>query len=126
MPRKKPSTKTDAKKPAPALAAKAPHGSKSAYVRGLPREVSAKEVVEKAKAAGIQLSVAQVYNIRSTSKGTKKMKRAAVAASTEPQRIRRSVDIHADPESRLRRLVAEVGLVRSREILAEVGAAFAG
>jgi hypothetical protein len=36
---------------------------------GLPRDMSAREVVAKGKAQGIKLSEAHVYKIRSTSKG---------------------------------------------------------
>ena len=42
--------------------------SKAAFVRALPSTLSAAEVVEKAKAAGISLEVGYVYNIRSTAK----------------------------------------------------------
>ena len=42
--------------------------SKAAVVRALPSTLSAAEVVEKAKAAGLSLEVGYVYNIRSTAK----------------------------------------------------------
>jgi hypothetical protein len=45
--------------------------NKSEYVRGLPVTLSAKEVVAKGKAAGISLTVAHVYAIRSKSKTSK-------------------------------------------------------
>jgi hypothetical protein len=71
--------------------------NKSEYVRGLPATLSAKEVVAKGKAAGISLTVAHVYAIRSKSKtskggarGARKSAgvapRAASAAST-PERV---------------------------------------
>lgn len=126
MPKKKQSVQTDNKKPTIANSGKAPHGSKSAFVRGLPRDLSAKEVVEKAAAAGMTLSIAQVYNIRSTSKpkGGKRGRRAQAAparAAAAP-----SPAANANSEAQLRRLIAEVGLARARHVLAEVGAAFAG
>ncbi len=49
--------------------AKSPYGTKTAFVMGLPRDMSAREVVAKGKAQGIKLSEAHVYKIRSTSKG---------------------------------------------------------
>ena len=42
--------------------------SKTQFVKNLPSTMPAKEVVEKAKAAGVKLSVAYVYSIRSHSK----------------------------------------------------------
>jgi hypothetical protein len=42
--------------------------NKSAFVRGLPGELSAKEVVAKAKEQGLTLTEAYVYTIRSASK----------------------------------------------------------
>src|SRR5438045_642656 len=45
-----------------------PKINKSAWIREQPASMPAKEVVAKAKAAGITLSVAQVYVARSTAK----------------------------------------------------------
>jgi hypothetical protein len=42
--------------------------NKSAFVRGLPPNMPAKEVVEKAKAEGMKISVAYVYSIRTAAK----------------------------------------------------------
>jgi hypothetical protein len=42
--------------------------NKSAFVRGLPGDMSAKDVVAKAKAAGITLTENYVYTIRSAAK----------------------------------------------------------
>jgi hypothetical protein len=50
---------------------KSPYGTKTAFVMGLPREMSARDVVSKGKAQGIKLSEAHVYKIRSTSKAPK-------------------------------------------------------
>lgn len=96
---------------------KKPFGSKSGFVRGLPKDMPAKEVVSKAKAEGMTLSVAQVYNIRSTAKLKKRAgvtKRAPVAAPRAA----------GGAEAQLRKLIAEVGLSRAREVMAEVSAAF--
>ena len=61
--------------------AKSPYGTKTAFVMGLPRDMSAREVVAKGKAQGIKLSEAHVYKIRSTSKGgaTKKAAKGGAA-----------------------------------------------
>lgn len=46
-----------------------PYGNKTKFVMSLPRDLPAKQVVEKAKAQGIIISEAHVYKIRSTNKG---------------------------------------------------------
>ncbi len=46
--------------------------NKSAFVRSLPENLSAKEVVSKAKAAGMVLTENYVYTIRSAAKNKKK------------------------------------------------------
>lgn len=48
--------------------------SKAAFVRSLSKTLTAKEVVAKAKAAGIKLSTAYVYVLRSKSSGPKRGK----------------------------------------------------
>ncbi len=45
-----------------------PYGNKTKFVLGLPRELSAKQVVEEAKKQGIAITEAHVYKIRSTAK----------------------------------------------------------
>lgn len=49
--------------------------TKAAFVRSLPRGMSAKDVIAKGKAAGMSLSAAHVYAIRSGSKKSKASKR---------------------------------------------------
>jgi hypothetical protein len=66
-----------------------PYGNKTKFVLGLPREMSAKQVVEKAKQQGITITEAHVYKIRSTAKnkpGTAKASRGrpAKAAAAQP------------------------------------------
>lgn len=106
-------------------------GSKSAFVRSLPKTVPAKDVVKQAADAGMKLSVAQVYNIRSTAKlkkkaGSKAPAAASSAAASGASRVARAQKSSSGSEAQLRKLVAEVGLVRAREIMAEVSAAFGG
>lgn len=45
-----------------------PYGNKTKFVMSLPREMPAKQVVDKAKQQGIVISEAHVYKIRSTNK----------------------------------------------------------
>jgi hypothetical protein len=45
-----------------------PYGNKTSFVMNLPRDLPAKQVVEQAKKAGLVISEAHVYKIRSTNK----------------------------------------------------------
>jgi hypothetical protein len=58
--------------------------NKSAWVRGLPKSMSADAVVAKGKAAGVTLSTAQVYTIRSNAKHSKKTKTSAQKPTQKP------------------------------------------
>lgn len=98
-------------------------GTKSAFVRSLPRTLTAKEVVEQAKAKGMKLSVAQVYNIRSTASSKPATPRAAVQVTAAAPRSTAVTSV-ADAEARFRRLIIEIGLQRAKAVLAEVQAAF--
>lgn len=111
------------------------HGSKSAFVRSQPLGMSAKDVVAAAKKEHMKLSIAQVYNIRSTTKlkgkpmgGVKaKAVRSAPAASAKSSKSSNGSSAVVDmAEAQLRRLIADVGLARSRQIVSEVSATFAG
>jgi hypothetical protein len=88
--------------------------NKSALVRSLPVEMPAKEVVEKAKAQGVRLSVAYVYSIRNAAKR---------AGSTTAPRVGRPRGAAASraPTSRvedlLRAVAAELGLSRAIALL---------
>lgn len=98
-----------------------PHGqSKAAFVRSLPSTTPAKEVVAKAKTAGIDLDVGYVYNIRSTSKSSAKKKsakaKAAAPHATNGAAIKSTRDLSAT-ESLLRAVGAEIGLGRAIQIL---------
>jgi len=82
--------------------------SKAAFVRSLPRSLSAKEVVAKAKAAGVKLSPAYVYVLRSkagTTKGKGGRKARAAGGNTEEQFVTLALD---------------VGLGRASELLSAV------
>lgn len=97
-------------------------GSKSAFVRRLPSDMPAKEVVAQAASRGMKLSIGQVYNIRSVAK-----KRGDVDGRKRggPGRPKAPVG-PAGAEAQLRKIIAEVGLARAREVMADVEAAFRG
>jgi hypothetical protein len=69
------------KKPSKASAARV--NNKSAWIRGQSQNLSAKDVVSKAKAKGIKLSLAQVYTARSTGKKKAHTPAAAPRAGTD-------------------------------------------
>ena len=79
--------------------------SKAEFVRALPATMPAKQVVDKAKEAGLKLSTAYVYVIRSQARNGDKEK--------EPSPPRAS----KDAESRLIAVASELGLTRSIDIL---------
>ncbi|HEY1960691.1 MAG TPA: hypothetical protein VGH28_34000 [Polyangiaceae bacterium] len=78
--------------------------TKASFVRGLPATMPAKEVVDKAKEAGLKLTAAYVYVIRSQARldGTKR--------EAAPR-------ISKDAEARLVAVASELGLSRSIAIL---------
>jgi hypothetical protein len=81
--------------------------SKAEFVRNLPQGLPAKEVVDKAKEAGLKLTTAYVYVIRSQARtGGKK---SASAAPRAPK----------DAEARLIAAASEIGLTRSIELLTQ-------
>ncbi len=92
--------------------------TKAAFVRSLPAGMPAKEVVKRAKAAGIKLGTSYVYNIRGAAKMAAKKKRSAAkspAVGTVVSTAGWSVAQHA--ETLLRAVAAEIGLGRALELL---------
>ncbi len=88
--------------------------SKAGFVRSLPATTPAKEVVAKAKALGMSLSVNYVYNIRGAAKTGAKNRRAA---AREGASVARPIAGSSAAESLLKALAAEIGLGRAIEIL---------
>ena len=81
-------------------------GTKAAFVRSLPETMPAKEVVDKAKEAGLKLTPAYVYVIRSQARvGTKK------PANGAPPRAAK------DAQARLIAAASELGISRSIDLL---------
>jgi len=83
--------------------------SKAEFVRGLPANLPAKDVVEKAKEAGLKLTTAYVYVIRSQAR-TGGSKKAAGAKGHAPRASKGA-------EAQLLAAASEIGLSRSIAIL---------
>jgi len=114
--------------------------SKSAFVRGLPANMAAGDVVTKAAAVGIKISPKHVYVIRSLEKkrAAKGQGKAVVGKPTQPAkhgrngkdkgavqpaaRAPRAGNGH-DSDRAFRALVLQVGLVRAKQTLAAIEAA---
>lgn len=86
--------------------------SKAAFVRAYPN-LSAKEVVAKAKEHGIKVGEPYVYNVRTydKNKGTRR------AAAHRTPGVARASTVSSSAESLLKAIAAEVGLGRAIEIL---------
>ena len=105
-----------AKKPGPVAArtvAKTGGKSKAAFVRGH-ADLTAKEVVAKAKAEGIKLTEGYVYNVRTYDK---KAGKQGAGARTAAAPVVRSIASGSSTESLLRAVAAEIGLGRAIEML---------
>jgi hypothetical protein len=92
--------------------------TKAAFVRSLPRNTPAKDVVSKAKAAGLKLNVDYVYKVRSGPGGkASPAKRGPGRPPSAPAATR----VHADGvEQQLARLLVEHGLDRVQRLVSEI------
>jgi len=100
-------------------------GQKSEFVRSLPANTPAAEVVAAAKKRGISITPSLVYNIRSTSKQPSGTPARNGKPGPKPGRKGRAAGA-ASAEIQLRNAIAALGITKTREILAAVEAAFAG
>jgi len=103
--------------------------SKSELIRKLPPDLSAREVVAKAAAQGIEMTDKYVYVIRSAAKARKSKAAKSTPKSKASVATRKAIVSQPGDDklqALLRQAIADCGLVRSREILAEVESAFAG
>jgi hypothetical protein len=105
-----------------AASAKLPK-SKADFVRAYPN-LSPKEIVQKAKAAGVKFDARYVYRVRAMDKTARKAKRAAVKTTTSTpahaNEVRLSAALSAASSSNedlLRAVAAELGLGRAVEVL---------
>jgi hypothetical protein len=83
--------------------------NKSAWIRGQSSKLSAQDVVTKAKAKGIKLSLAQVYTARST--GKKK------AASVPPKAAGADMEIGQDLRHQFIVIAARLGTDEAQRLL---------
>jgi hypothetical protein len=95
----------------------APRVNKSEWIRGQPLGMAAKDVVIKAKSAGIGLSLAQVYTARSTAK---KKPIARGKPTGKHASAGRPGSDKSTNEVSFRRFVLTLGLDRVETMLAEL------
>ena len=88
--------------------------TKTAFVLGLPADVSAKEVVAKAKEAGVKLREWYVYAVRRKANMTRRRRRGRPAASAKIV-----IGRATGTEREFRRLALELGLGKAKELLRE-------
>jgi hypothetical protein len=100
--------------------------SAASFVRGLPASTPAKQVVSLAKAAGIQLGISYVYNIRGAAKLAAKKKRAAAKNTAVTVASGGGAKVPVSAEDLLKALGAELGLGKAIEILSGERARFRG
>lgn len=99
------------------------HKNASEFIRSMPADMKAAEVVEKAKAANWDIGQGLVYQVRAVQRRgvAKKVRGTRVArASKKGARARRAVATVAGNEPAFRKLAFELGINRSREVLNEL------
>jgi hypothetical protein len=98
--------------------------SKSDFVRSMPGSTPAKEVVDAAAKQGMKLDEKYVYNIRSADR----QRGRAPGAPGRPARRGPAPRVGraggGGLEEQLRKIVAELGLARARDVFSQVEAAF--
>jgi hypothetical protein len=113
-------------------------GSKADFVREQPSDLSAKEVVAKAKEAGLTLTENHVYAVRAGARKKAKDRSKATpkkpAMATRPKAATPKKGPAPAPriasgttlKGQLRQILKEMGMAEARKVIAEVEAAFAG
>ncbi len=91
--------------------------SKAEFVRGLPENMPAKHVVEKAKEAGLELTTAYIYVIRSQARTGGKKSSPSVVAQRGAPRVAKDAPHSAPMEAKLIAAASEIGLTRSIDLL---------
>lgn len=103
---------------------KSTFGAKAAFVRSVPRATPAKEVVAQAAKKGVKLTENYVYTVRSSSGASKPSKGKP---GPKPGRKSKTLATGMTPaEAQLRDAIADLGLVKSTEILESVKATIKG
>ena len=97
--------------------------TKTAYVLALPADMPAKEVVEKAKAEGIELTEGHVYNIRSAAKAkgapnAKKAKKALKAPKAGKAPKAKRVASTGDRGAKARFVRAQPATMKANDVVA--------
>jgi hypothetical protein len=87
--------------------------TKSALVRSLDPKLTAREVVKLAKKQGVKLSLSYVYGVRGVARKSRLDTRPLVI-------VGRGRNVGKTHESKLRQLIGELGLIRSRGIVDEM------
>jgi hypothetical protein len=99
-----------------AAAAKAPAVSKADFVRAR-AHLSPREIVEDAKAAGINFEVQYVYNVRRHDAATGRQPEGRTPPVRRSAAVRRPIATASKAEDLLKAVAAELGLGRAIEIL---------
>jgi len=99
--------------------------TKAAFIRSFPKSTPAAEIVSKAKSAGLEVSAAYVYVLRSAANKKAMKAKGIVKTKVKSKKAPTEVKQFTFGESQLRRAIAEIGLVRTREIVKEVESLFA-
>jgi hypothetical protein len=101
--------------------------TKASFVRAIPSSVPAKEVVAKAKAAGMTLSEKHVYVIRSDAKKRSKKRAAKGSAPKAPSAGHSTLAAKSvassggsATETTFRKLVLALGIPKSRSLVSDV------
>jgi hypothetical protein len=95
----------------------APKQTKADFVRSADPRLSAKDVVAKAKAAGIALTDTYVYNVRGAAKAAASKAKPAPVKAPVAHAVAKSGASAGSVESLLKAVAAEIGLGRAFEIL---------
>jgi hypothetical protein len=98
-------------------AKKAKRTTKADFVRSLPATTPAKEVVAKAKEAGMALTDMYVYNVRSTSKASAKKGNGLKAPGKAIPHVVHKASTGEPAEDLLKAIAAEIGLARAMTVL---------
>jgi hypothetical protein len=94
--------------------------NKSAWIRNQSATLSAKQVLEKASAEGIQLSLAQIYTARSSAKTTSGKPGRPIGSTNLAGRDRATSDAGGNSKSTFQRMALAIGLDRAEAYLAEL------
>lgn len=106
------------------MAAKKNFGAKAQFIRAMPPNMSANAIIEEAKKKGLTITSSHVYNLRAKaadpSGGNASRRRGRGGGHVGTARAS-----NQEAEAALRKAIAEIGLGRARQVLAEVEARFA-